>query len=159
MAEFPERQASNEQLYHTLDLINDQAAEREYTTGMYYVRARKPTSAEYQFGLVVAKWPKSKWAELSKVELAKTAKMPRKASVPSKIMTLPGAPDPSGSMGFWWWTQRKHGRNRQRGIGHGFTVLNHRPLPFDPIANLRRSDQRRKLELKARLTEAARCDA
>ena len=99
MAEFPEHQAGNEQLYHTLDLINDQAAEREYTTGMYYIRARKPTSAEYQFGLVVAKWPKSKWAELSKVELAKTAKMPRKASVPSRMMTLPGAPDPSGSMG------------------------------------------------------------
>lgn len=98
MAEFPERQASNEQLYHTLDLINDQEAEREYTTGLYYIRAHKPTSAEYQFGLVMAKWPKSKWAELAKVELQKTAKMPRKASVPSKIMTLPGAPDPS-SMG------------------------------------------------------------
>jgi len=99
MAEFPDRQGSNEQLYHTLDLINDQAAEREYTTGMYYVRAMKPTSAEYQFGLVVAKWPKSKWAELAKVQLQKTAKMARKASVPSKIMTLPGAPDPQGSMG------------------------------------------------------------
>ncbi len=99
MAEFPERQGTNEQLYHTLDLINDQAAEREYTTGMYYIRAMKPASAEYQFGLVVAKWPKSKWAELAKVQLQKTAKMPRKASLPSKIMTLPGAPDPQGSMG------------------------------------------------------------
>lgn len=98
MAEFPEHQANNEQLYHTLDLINDQAAEREYNIGQYYLRARKPASAEYQFGLVAAKWPKSKWAEYAKVELKKTAKMPRKASVPSKIMTLPGAPDP-GAMG------------------------------------------------------------
>ena len=98
MAEFPERQASNEPLYHTLDLINDQEAEREYTSGMYYLRAQKPTSAEYQFGLVIAKWPKSKWAGLARTELKKTAKMPRKASVPSRIMTQPGAPDPS-SMG------------------------------------------------------------
>ena len=98
MAEFPEKQATNEELYHTLDLINEQEAEREYTSGMYYLRAQKPTSAEYQFGLVAAKWPKSKWADLAKTQLKKTAKMPRKASVPSKIMTLPGAPDPS-SMG------------------------------------------------------------
>lgn len=98
IAEFPERQAGNEELYHTLDLINDQHAEREYTHGLYYVRSRKPISAEYQFGLVIAKWPKSKWAELARVELKKTAKMPRKASVPSRIMTQPGAPDPN-SMG------------------------------------------------------------
>ena len=52
MAEFPEHAAGAEQLYHTLDLIDDQAAEREYTTGLYYARARKPISAEYQFGLV-----------------------------------------------------------------------------------------------------------
>ena len=98
MAEFPEHQAANEQLYHTLDLINEQAAEREYNIGMYYLRAYKPASAEYQFGLVNAKWPRSKWAELAKVQLKKTAKMPREASVPSKIMTMPGAPDP-GAMG------------------------------------------------------------
>ena len=98
MAEFPEHGAGNEQLYHTLDLINDQTAEREYTSGLYYIRARKPASAEYQFGLVIAKWPKSKWAEYAKVEMKKTAKMPRKASVPSRIMTQPGAPD-QNSMG------------------------------------------------------------
>lgn len=98
IAEFPEHQASNEQLYHTLDLINDQHAEREYNYGLYYIRARKPTAAEYQFGLVIAKWPKSKWAELARVQLKKTATMPRKATLPSKIMTLPGAPDP-GAMG------------------------------------------------------------
>ena len=97
--EFPEHQAGNEQLYHINDLITEQAAERDYTTGTYYVRAHKPTSAEYYFGLVVAKYPKSKWAGLAKVQLAKTAKLPRTASVPSRMMTLPGAPDPSGTMG------------------------------------------------------------
>ena len=56
----------------------------------------KPTSAEYQFGLVQAKWPKSKWAAEAKKEMAKIAKAPRKASVPSKIMTAPGTPDPNG---------------------------------------------------------------
>ncbi|WP_435007475.1 outer membrane protein assembly factor BamD [Tundrisphaera lichenicola] len=96
MAEFPERLASNgDGLYHTLDLINDAAAEHEFTTGMYYVRAMKPISAEYQFGLVMARWPKSKWAGQAKVEMAKIAKAPRKASVPSRIMTQPGAPDPN----------------------------------------------------------------
>jgi outer membrane protein assembly factor BamD (BamD/ComL family) len=99
MAEFPERQATADGLYHTLDLIRDQYAEREYTTGMYYVRARKPISAEYQFGLVMAKYPKSKWATQAKAEMAKIAKMPRKASLPSKIMTAPGAPDPSNMGG------------------------------------------------------------
>ncbi len=101
MAEFPERQATAEGLYHTLDLIRDQEAERAYTTGMYYLRAMKPISAEYQFGLVMAKWPDSKWAGEAKKEIAKVAKMPRKASMPSKIMTAPGAADPStmGGMG------------------------------------------------------------
>jgi outer membrane protein assembly factor BamD (BamD/ComL family) len=96
MVEFPERQAVNGQgLYHTLDLINDQEAERNFVIGQYYARALKPTSAEYQFGLVQAKWPKSKWAVEARKEMAKVAKAPRKASIPSKIMTAPGAPDPN----------------------------------------------------------------
>jgi len=94
MAEFPERQAGAEQLYHTLDLIEDQAAEKEYEAGQYYLRARQPGGAEYQFGLVQARWPKSKWAGLARKELAKVAKAPRKEVVPSKIMTLPGVTDP-----------------------------------------------------------------
>jgi len=95
MAEFPERQATAEGLYHTLDLIRDQEAERAYTTGMYYLRAWKPASAEYYFGLVANKWPNSKWAGESKKELAKVAKMHRRPASPGKIMTQPGAPDPT----------------------------------------------------------------
>ena len=97
--EFPEHQAGNEQLYHINDLITEQAAERDYEAGMYYVRSHKPTSAEFYFGSVVARYPKSKWAGLAKVQLAKTAKEPRKASVPSKMMTQPGSNDPTGGGG------------------------------------------------------------
>ena len=97
-AEFPERIANANGLSHTLDLIRDQEAERAYTTGLYYIRARKPISAEYQFGLVMNKWPKSKWAGEARKEMAKVAKLPRQASLPSKIMTAPGASDP-GTMG------------------------------------------------------------
>ncbi len=95
--EFPERMANLEGLDHTRDLIDDADAERNFTIGQYYVRARKPISAEYYFGMVQARWPRSKWAAQAKQEMARVAKAPRKASVPSKIMTLPGAPDP-GSM-------------------------------------------------------------
>ena len=96
MAEFPEKQATADGLYHTLDLIRDQEAERAYTTGLYYIRARKPISAEYQFGLVQANWPTSKWAGEAKKEMGKIAKMPRVASLPSKIMTTPGS-SPTGN--------------------------------------------------------------
>ena len=64
MAEFPEHQAVNgEGLYHTLDLISDQEAERATSSSASITSGPcKPTSAEYYFGLVQAKWPKSKWA-------------------------------------------------------------------------------------------------
>jgi outer membrane protein assembly factor BamD (BamD/ComL family) len=101
MQEFPERLDTAKGLYHTLDLIRDQEAERAYRQGLYYVRARKPISAEYYFGLVMNKWPGSKWAGQARKEMAVVAKMPRKTSLPSKIMTAPGAADPAtmGGMG------------------------------------------------------------
>ena len=97
MAEFPERPGDNaEGLYHTLDLISDQEAERDLhhrpcTTSGPASRSRPSTSSAWS----MAKWPKSKWADEAKKEMAKIAKAPRKASLPSKIMTLPGAPDPN----------------------------------------------------------------
>jgi outer membrane protein assembly factor BamD (BamD/ComL family) len=93
--EYPERRASAEGLYHTSDLIKDQYAERAYTVAMYYLKINKAAAAEYYFGMVIARWPESKWAGESRKEMLKVAKMPRKASLPSKIMTMPGAPDPS----------------------------------------------------------------
>jgi outer membrane protein assembly factor BamD (BamD/ComL family) len=101
MATFPDRQAGTETLYHTLDLINDQEAERTYTHGAYYKRTGKVLSAEYYFGMIPQRWPKSPWAAKAKTELASLAKMPRKQSLPSKIMTQPGSTDPmlNGGMG------------------------------------------------------------
>ena len=121
MSTFPDRQASYENLYHTLDLINDQEAERTYKVGEYYKRIGKVTSAEYYFGKIPQRWPSSPWAVKSKTELAQLAKMPRKPSVPSKIMTRPGSNDPfysgMGGMGMGGW---RHGRWRHGWHGrHG----------------------------------------
>jgi outer membrane protein assembly factor BamD (BamD/ComL family) len=93
--EFPDRRASAEGLYHTNDLIKDQYAERAYTVAKYYMNIKKAASAEYYFGMVIAKWPDSKWAGEARKEMVAVAKMPRKASLPSKIMTMPGSADPS----------------------------------------------------------------
>lgn len=97
MATFPERQAStNELLYHTLDLISDQMAERAYRRGEYYRHTGHVASAEYYFAMVPQKWPASPWADKAKKELAQLAKLPRKDSMPSKMMTPPGSSDPFG---------------------------------------------------------------
>jgi outer membrane protein assembly factor BamD (BamD/ComL family) len=96
METFPERQASFEKLYLTLDRINDADAEKTYMIGMYYKRSKKVISAEYYLGKVPQRWPNSPWAVKAKTELAQLAKMPRKPSKPSKIMIPPGATDPFG---------------------------------------------------------------
>ena len=70
MATFPDRPAGNEKLYHTLDLINDQEAERTFVVGDYYKRTGKVTSAEFYFGKIPQRWPKSPWAAKAKTELA-----------------------------------------------------------------------------------------
>ena len=99
MATFPDRPAGNEKLYHTLDLINDQEAERTFDVGDYYQRTGKVTSAEYYFGKIPQRWPKSPWAAKAKTELAELAKMPRKAIAPSKINVTPTAGDPFAGSG------------------------------------------------------------
>jgi outer membrane protein assembly factor BamD (BamD/ComL family) len=99
MATFPDRPAGNEKLYHTLDLINDQEAERTFVIGDYYQRTGKVVSAEYYFGKIRQRWPKSPWATKAKTRLAQLAKMPRKSSAPSKINLTPTAGDPFASSG------------------------------------------------------------
>jgi outer membrane protein assembly factor BamD (BamD/ComL family) len=99
MSSFPDRQASYDNLYHTLDVINDQEAERTFKVGDYYRRTGKVTSAEYYFGKIPQRWPSSPWAVKAKTELAQLAKMPRKPTQPSKIMIQPGATDPYYSAG------------------------------------------------------------
>ncbi|WP_152054077.1 tetratricopeptide repeat protein [Tautonia marina] len=92
---FPERLTStSDDLYHTLDLIADQEAERDYTMGEWYRSAGYVISAEYYFGGIVQKWPRSEWAEKARVQLAELAKMPRKETAPSKMMVQPGGNDP-----------------------------------------------------------------
>jgi TolA-binding protein len=94
---FPERQASTDSgndLYNTLDLIADQEAERAFTYGEYFRSAGYIISAEYYFGMIAQKWPKSPWAEQAKAQLAELAELPREESRPLKIMTQPGAGDP-----------------------------------------------------------------
>jgi TolA-binding protein len=99
MQSFPERQASYEKLYHTLDLVNDAQAEKTFSDGMYYKRIGKVASAEFYLGKIPQRWPNSPWAVKAKAELAQLAKLPRKPSKPSKIIIPPGSTDPFMSAG------------------------------------------------------------
>jgi TolA-binding protein len=99
MNTFPERQASFEKLYLTLDHINEAEAEKTFKVGMFYKRTKKIASAEYYLGKIPQRWPNSPWAVQAKTELAELAKMPRKPSKPSKIIIPPGASDPFMSGG------------------------------------------------------------
>jgi outer membrane protein assembly factor BamD (BamD/ComL family) len=95
MSLFPEQQASySDELYHKLALIEDQMAERTYRRGERYLWTGKIAAAEYCFGEVPARWPKSPWAEQAKEQLATIATMPRKETQASRMMTLPGSTDP-----------------------------------------------------------------
>ena len=99
MTAFPDRPAGNEKLYHVLDLVNDQEAERAFVIGDYYQRTGKVVSAEFYFGKIRQRWPKSPWATKAKTRLAVLAKMPRKSSAPSKINIGRFAGDPFASSG------------------------------------------------------------
>jgi TolA-binding protein len=93
--QFPERKASTtESLFHTLDIIREEEAKRAYEYGDHYLWTGHLAGAEYYFGMIPARWPKSPYATKAKDKLAKIAKMPRKQTEPSKIMARPGAIDP-----------------------------------------------------------------
>ncbi|MBI1322273.1 outer membrane protein assembly factor BamD [bacterium] len=95
LANYPDRpREEQKKLYRMLDLITDQEAERAYMVGDYYKRTGKAMGAEFYFGKVIQKYPNSVWAEKARVQMVEVAKMPRKFSAPSKIMTQPGAADP-----------------------------------------------------------------
>ena len=110
MSSFPDRQASYDNLYHTLDVINDQEAERTFKVGDYYKRTGKVTSAEFYFGKIPQRWPNSPWAVKAKTELAQLAKLPRKASMPSKIMIFARVDRPVLQRG-----GGRHGRHGRHG--------------------------------------------
>ena len=95
MKTFPERQASYEGLYHTLDIINN--AKREDLSHRHVLqRVGKIQAAEFYLGKIPQRWPNSPWAVKAKGELAVLAKMPRTLSKPSKIMIPPGSTSPMG---------------------------------------------------------------
>ncbi len=85
---------TSESLYKTLDLIADQDAERTFRQAEHYLWTGHVASAEYYFGEVPVKWPNSEWAKKAKEQLAVIQTMPRKKTLPSRIMTLPGSTDP-----------------------------------------------------------------
>ncbi len=86
---FPERQASTgDSLYHKMDLIEDQAAERDYEQGLHYQSSGYATSAEFLYSGIIAKWPKSEWADKAKLRLVEVARMPRRKAAPSTIWNL-----------------------------------------------------------------------
>ncbi|MDR3623122.1 MAG: M56 family metallopeptidase, partial [Paludisphaera borealis] len=66
----------------TLDLINDQEAERTYKIGAYYKKIGKVASAEFYFGKIPQRWPNSPWADKARIELAQLARMSRKSVLP-----------------------------------------------------------------------------
>jgi outer membrane assembly lipoprotein YfiO len=95
LANYPDRpREEQKKLYRMLDLITDQEAERAYMVADYYKRTGKAMAAEFYFGKVIQKFPNSAWAEKSREMMVEVAKMPRKFTAPSKIMTQPGAADP-----------------------------------------------------------------
>jgi outer membrane protein assembly factor BamD (BamD/ComL family) len=97
---FPDQSAENNALYQTLDHINEAEAEKNYTIGAYYKKIGRVQAAEFYFGKIPQKWPQSPWAKKAKTELAALAKMPRTLSLPSRILTQPGATSPMmGGMG------------------------------------------------------------
>src|SRR5262249_53924223 len=66
----PARPAGTEKLYHPLNITNAKEAERPSRVGDYYRRIGKVASAEYYFGKVRYRWPKSEWAVKAKTQLA-----------------------------------------------------------------------------------------
>lgn len=83
-------------LNKTLDLVADEEAGRAFSVGSYYRRSGHVISAEYYFGMILRKWPKTDWASKAELQLAELAKMPHKQSMPSKMMSRPGQ-DPFSS--------------------------------------------------------------
>ena len=93
---FPDRSPElSAKLDKDLALIANQQAEIAFREGEFYKRTGYVSGAEMSFGKVQALWPSSEWAGKAKVQMASLAKMKRKVAAPSRILTLPGAPDPT----------------------------------------------------------------
>jgi beta-lactamase regulating signal transducer with metallopeptidase domain len=62
--------------HQALDKINDAEAEKTFTTAMYYKRIGKVASAEFYFGKIAQRWPKSPWAAKAKAQQAQADSKP-----------------------------------------------------------------------------------
>lgn len=96
---FPELRVSTDagepdELDHTLDLIDEQMAERTYNVAQYYRRSGNVGGAKYYLTWVTKRWPKSSWSDKAKTELVALANVKEQRAQMSKIMTLPGSNDP-----------------------------------------------------------------
>ena len=95
-------------------------AERAYKIGEHYLWTGKVQAAEYSFGEIPIKWPKSPLAARAKDQLAKIATMPRKETKASRIMTQPGGSDPyTGSPGVSGGSFGANGTSSPNGMGLG----------------------------------------
>jgi hypothetical protein len=62
--------------HRALDKINDAEAEKTFTTARYYKRIGKVASAEFYFGKIAQRWPKSPWAAKAKAQQAQADSKP-----------------------------------------------------------------------------------
>ncbi|MBN1816452.1 MAG: outer membrane protein assembly factor BamD [Sedimentisphaerales bacterium] len=65
---YPE-DSEQRQIQRQLDLIREQLAYKQYTTGQYYERIGKSEAAHYYFRMVAEKWPDSNAARMAGVKL------------------------------------------------------------------------------------------
>ena len=121
MATFPDRPASNEKLYRTLDLINDQEAERTYVVGDYYRRTGKVPSAEFYFGQSPCAGPRASGRASPDRTSPHSPRCPASESRPQQDHDPAGQPRPldpmaaSGMGGMAAWASMGHGRHGRHG--------------------------------------------
>jgi len=65
---FP-NEARRENVSNILEDIKLKRAEKEYWTGRFYGRTRRPVAAAYYYRFVIRTWPGTLWADRSRVEL------------------------------------------------------------------------------------------
>ncbi|MFO0972924.1 MAG: outer membrane protein assembly factor BamD [Phycisphaerae bacterium] len=68
-AERYEQAAREEGVANQLARIRDSRAQKEYTIGQYYDRARQPRAAAFYYRSVVKNWPDTPWANLAQQRL------------------------------------------------------------------------------------------
>src|SRR5207247_1572307 len=77
-----DKAAPDDKLYRSLALIEDQQAARTFEDARFWQRTGHVTSAEFYYGEVLQRWPKSDWAKKAKAEMATLAKAPRTKALP-----------------------------------------------------------------------------